>query len=254
MKPAHPNTSIDDLFNHPERFLPSVSVKCAIFSFQDGELLILLAKFGTIGKWALPGGLIYNDEDINDAVKRTLYESTRLRDLFFQPFDAFGKVNKQGNQSLQAYPDGNIAEWMTKRFITIGYYALVEFQKIIPMADDISLEYSWYRLSEVPDLIDDHNQIMEKALQTLRYHIHYQPICYNLLPAKFPLRDLQVIYEVILGRHFDRANFQRTMLATNTLERQDKHFSGKSHRAPFLYSFRKNEYFAALKEAMNKVR
>jgi 8-oxo-dGTP diphosphatase len=254
MKPAHPNATIDDLFNHPERFLPSVSVKCVIFSFQGDELLILLVKFGSISKWALPGGLIYNDEAIDDAVKRTLHENTQLRDLFFQPFDAFGKVDKQGSQSLQAYPEGNIAEWMTKRFITIGYYALVEFQRLVPMTNDPSLEYAWYRLSEVPDLVANHKQIIEKALQTLRYHIHYQPICYNLLPAKFPLRDLQVIYEAILGKHFDRANFQRTMLATNTLERQDKHFSGKSHRAPFLYSFRKNEYFTALKEATSRVR
>ncbi|MFC6099197.1 NUDIX hydrolase [Olivibacter domesticus] len=254
MEPAKPNSTIDDLFNHPERFLPSVSVKCAIFSFQAGELLVLLLKPSNTSRWALPGGLIYNDEDIDDAVKRVLYDSTLLNDLFFKPFDAFGKVNRQGNQSLQAHHEDSVADLMTKRYITIGYYALVEFQKVISMNNDISLEYSWYRLNEIPDLICDHNQIIEKALQTLHYHIHYQPICYNLLPVKFPLRDLQVIYETILGRHFDRANFQRTMLATNTLERQDKHYSGKSHRAPFLYSFRKNEYFTSLKEAMNRVR
>jgi hypothetical protein len=82
--------------------------------------------------------------------------------------------------------------------------------------------------------------------------LNFQPIGYNLLPREFTLKDLQLIYETILGRKLDRSNFQRKILGFGILDRKEKHFTGNSHRAPYLYSFNRPAYFKALKDGLNK--
>ncbi|HNP97273.1 MAG TPA: NUDIX hydrolase, partial [Cyclobacteriaceae bacterium] len=69
-------------------------------------------------------------------------------------------------------------------------------------------------------------------------------------PREFPMKDLQSIYETILGRKLDRANFNRKMMGYGILDKKKKLFTGGSHKAPYLYSFNKRKYFKALENGL----
>ena len=135
-----------------------------------------------------------------------------------------------------------------QRFITVGYYALVEYGKVVPQPDEFSDRCAWHELTRLPKLIFDHRQIIEKALQAMRLQLNYQPIGYNLLPKEFPLKSLLVIYETILGRKLDRGNFNRKILAGDILEKKEKLYSGAAHKAPYLYSFNKKKVLRSAKK------
>jgi len=94
----------------------------------------------------------------------------------------------------------------------------------------------------------DHASIVEKALFTLRTHLRYEPLGYNLLPAKFTMPELQSLYETILDQKLDRRNFQRKMLSYGILKRLKEQRKGVAHKAPYLYSFDLRKYHKALEE------
>ena len=85
----------------------------------------------------------------------------------------------------------------------------------------------------------DHKEIVAKALQTLRSNLDQKLVGMNLLPARFTMKELQHVYESILGEKLRRTTFQREMLSLDILKRHEKHYSGKAHKAPYLYSFKK---------------
>jgi len=247
----------DVLYLGTEVFLPSVSVDCVIFGFHAGELKVLLLKGLHNLKWSLPGGFIYKDEDVEEAATRVLQERTQLTGIFLQQFHLFGDVKRTKQKHAKAMLEKAGVEnpeehWMLQRFVTLGYYALVEYEKVNPVPDANSSECAWHNVTHLRNLIIDHKQIIEKGLQSLRVHLNYQPIGYNLLSKEFTLKDLQLIYETILGKKLDRSNFQRKILSYGILDRKEKQFSGGSHRAPYLYAFNKEKYFKALKEGLNK--
>jgi ADP-ribose pyrophosphatase YjhB (NUDIX family) len=238
-------------------YLPAVSVDCVIFGFHAGELKVLLLKSKYSGEWALPGGFIYKDEDVEAAAVRVLLERTQLKGIFLQQFYFFGDANrtrqKHAKKLLQQLKVSDInAHWLMQRFVTVGYYALVEFDKVKPVPDEFSSECTWHSITVLPDLIIDHQQIIEKGLETLRHQLNFQPIGYNLLPKEFPLKDLQLIYETILNRKLDRANFQRKILSYDILDKKEKQYSGGAHKAPYLYAFNRKKYFNALKNGLSK--
>lgn len=247
----------DVLYRGSDLFLSSISVDCVIFGFHAGELKVLLLKSKLDNKWALPGGFIYRDENVEEAASRVLQERTRLTGIFLQQFHLFGDVKRtEQKHARRMLEEAGVADvdshWIMQRFVTVGYYALVEYEKVNPVPDENSGACAWHNVLELHNLIIDHKQIVEKGLQSLRVHLNYQPIGYNLLPNEFPLKDLQLIYETILGKKLDRSNFQRKILSYGILDRKEKQFSGGSHRAPYLYSFNKKKYFKALQEGLNK--
>ncbi len=142
-------------------------------------------------------------------------------------------------------------KWILQRFITIGYYALVEFEKVVPVPDPLSASCAWRDISDLPPLIFDHRDIIMNALTSMRHHLNNQPIGYNLLPKEFTMKNLQSIYETILNRKLDRSNFNRKMLAAGILDKKEKLYAGGAHKAPYLYSFNKKNYFRVLKEGFN---
>jgi hypothetical protein len=108
-----------------------------------------------------------------------------------------------------------------------------------PKPDKLSDSIGWYEVDKLPELILDHNFIVQKALNHLRTHLDQKLLSINLLPELFTMKDLQQVYEAILGEELNRANFQRKILSLDILERHEKLFSGGSHKAPYLYSFKK---------------
>jgi 8-oxo-dGTP diphosphatase len=236
-------------------FLPSVSVDCIIFGFHDNQLKVLLVKSRSAHRWALPGGFILKDEHTDDAANRILKERTGLGQLFLQQFYVFGEPDRSDKKlhmatlAREGMPAGE-DHWILQRFITLGYYALVEFSHVTPQPDAFSEECGWWDLDKVPALIMDHNRILEKALEAVRLHLLYHPIGYSLLPEKFTMPELQRLYETILGKKLDRRNFQRRMLGYQILRRLEKPKQGVAHKAPYLYSFDLRKYHKALKEGL----
>jgi hypothetical protein len=132
-------------------------------------------------------------------------------------------------------PDND--HWLLKRFVSIGYYALVDFTKAIPTPDSISDSCDWFSLDSLPTLMQDHRQIVDKALQVLQANLDHKLIGFNLLPENFTMGDLQCLYETILNKKLIRAAFQRKMLSLGILERVAKKWTGGAHKAPYLYRF-----------------
>jgi hypothetical protein len=192
---------------------------------------------------------VKRDESLEASARRVLQERTGLENIFLRQFQAFGDPNREKNKRTVT-PVGSVKSWITDRFITIGYWALVEFSKVTPRPDWLSDECKWWDLDSIPKLIYDHNIIVTKALEALRTSLNDHPVGYTLLPEKFTMPDLQRLYETILGTSLDRRNFQKKMLASNVLERLPERKTGGAHKAPFLYRFDKKRYERAMKEGL----
>jgi ADP-ribose pyrophosphatase YjhB (NUDIX family) len=251
------NESISTLLSAGEHnFLPSLSVDCVIFGFHENQLKVLLLKHRHLNMWALPGGFIYKDEPADAAAYRVLKERTGLDEIFLQQFRVFGDPGRSQKEFhiRDLKRDGiDVSEdlWILQRFVTIGYYALLEYSKVSPAADTLSEKAVWWDIHKVPTLILDHREILDKALVTLRTQLNYQPIGYNLLPEKFTMPELQKLYETILDKKLDRRNFQRKILGFDILRRLKETKKGVAHKSPYLYSFDLKKYNAALSQGFN---
>ncbi|MEP6611475.1 MAG: NUDIX domain-containing protein [Mucilaginibacter sp.] len=232
-----------------ESYLPHISIDCVVFGFHEGLLKVLLLTVKNEGGWYLPGGFVLKDEPIELSANRILKERTCLDEIFLQQFHVFGDPQRS-KQHFDMYKDMVPPKdnWFTNRFLTIGYYALVDFCDVNPSPDQFAATCSWCDLNDLPELKLDHALILKTALDTLRLQLNYQPIGYNLMQKEFTMPELQKLYETILDKKLDRRNFQRRMLGFGILKRSEKPRKGGAHKAPYLYSFDLENYDAALKE------
>jgi 8-oxo-dGTP diphosphatase len=232
-----------------ESYLPHISLDCVVFGFHAGIIKVLVLKVKSEDAWYLPGGFLLKEEPIEAAASRILKERTGLDKIFLQQFHVFGDPQRS-KQHFDMYKDMLPAKenWFTNRFLTIGYYALVDFLEATPAPDQFSAIGSWHSLEELPELKLDHTLILKTALDALRLQLNYQPIGYNLMPKEFTMPELQKLYETILDKKLDRRNFQRRMLSFGILKRSEQLRKGGAHKAPFLYSFDLEKYEAALTE------
>jgi ADP-ribose pyrophosphatase YjhB (NUDIX family) len=229
-----------------EGFLPGLAIDTVIFGFHDNQLKVLLLAYKNSSLYALPGGFIHDNEDVNQAARRVLGSRTALTDIYLEQFYVFGDYSRYDPAPLKTImlargytPPNN--HWLLKRFVSIGYYALVDFTKAVPAPDEISDSCDWYGLDELPDLMQDHRQIIDKALQTLQNNLDQKLIGFNLLTDEFTMGDLQSLYETVLNKKLLRAAFQRKMLGLGILERIAKKWTGGAHKAPYLYKFISNK-------------
>ena len=228
-------------------FLPGLALDFVIFGFHQNQLKILLLEYWNTGLFALPGGFIRRNENLNDAARRVLAERTSLNDIYLEQFYIFGDLARHDVTPLRAIMEAKgIAptddHWLLHRFVSVGYYALIDFTKAVPIPDLLSDTCDWYDLDRLPTLMLDHRDIVQKALETLRTDLDRKLIGFNrwaapLLSETFTMADLQRLYETILGQKLRRSSFQRKMLSLDILERLDKKYGGGAHKAPYLYRF-----------------
>lgn len=245
------------LFEKAESFLPSVSIDCIVFGFHEGSLKILLNKFYTYHQWMLPGGFVFKNESVDDAAYRILKERTSLNKIYLKQFHLFGdkdRINLKQNENILLKNNISITEngkphWLLQRFISVGYYAFVEHSKV-NLSEKTDEEIGWFDLENLPDLYSDHNNIVEKAISTIRMQLGYLPIGYELLPEKFTMTELRIIYETISGKKLDRRNFQRKMLSSRLIEKLDEVFKKKGIKSTTLFSFNKKSLNQALENGM----
>lgn len=224
-------------------YLPGISIDCVIFGFHDNQLKILLLNFKNTNWFAVPGGFIKESENLEEAAQRILEERTGLSNIYLEQFYVFGDRDRRDNDELKALmkavdgTDLSPNHYLMSRFLSIGFYALIDFTKANPTPDSISESCEWYEIDAIPTLIYDHTKMVGKALETLRFFLDEKLIGFNLLPEVFTMNDLQNLYETILDKKLLRTNFQRKMLSLGILERLDKKMTGAANKAPYLYRF-----------------
>ncbi|WP_406844717.1 NrtR DNA-binding winged helix domain-containing protein [Flavobacterium soyae] len=204
--------------------IDGISIDCVIFSFDKKNLEVLLVQHAegeSIGKWGLLGGNLQLEESVDNAALRILYELTSLDNIYLE--------------QLKAFTDPDRVK--TERVITIGYYTLVNREDYNIQASNTVIEAKWHKIKDVPDLIFDHNEILEFSLMQLRNRVRQAPIGFNLLPEKFTLLQLMHLYEEILGIELDKSNFRRKILHMKLLLALDEKQQDVSHRAAKLYKF-----------------
>jgi len=223
-------------------YLRHIAYDSVIFGFSGEKLKILITRYHNTGLYALPGGFVQLHENLNDAVRRGLKERTGLDNIYLEQFYTFGNVARYKPEIMQTIleANGHSTEkyaWMLDRFLSVAYYALINYNDVVPTPDALSDSCDWYDMDELPNLMLDHAEIVAKALQTLRENLDRKLVGMNLLPSRFTLGELQKVYEAILGEKLHRGTFQRKMLSLDILKRHEKQYSGAAHKAPFLYSF-----------------
>lgn len=230
--------ALQDLPDVAPFFQMAFSVDCVIFGFDGTELKVLLIKRGEEpfnDYWALPGNLVYLNEDIADAAARVLYELTGLENVFLEQVETFGAVDR--------HPLG--------RVITTAYYSLINITDFIPYPQSHVEEVSWVPAGEVGQLAFDHNRILEACFRKLKKIVRGQPVGFELLPPKFTLSKLQRLYEGILETELDKRNFRKKILSMDILVELDEYQEGVAHRPARLYQFEKSRYDRFLKEGFS---
>jgi hypothetical protein len=229
-----------------EKYIPTLSIDCAIFSFNENSLKVLTIKMKDQDLWGLPGGYVQKNENVDDSAIRILKDRTGTENVYLQQFYTFGNLNRSEG-FFEEYQD---TLWNKQRFVSIGFYALADYQKVSLIVDDISGACEWKYIDDLPPFMMDHRVIFDKALLTLREQLNNHPIGYNLLPEKFTMPELQKLYEAILGKKLNRGNFYRKILRYDILTKLDECRKGGAHKAPDLYSFDLEKYNSALKEGL----
>jgi 8-oxo-dGTP diphosphatase len=231
-----------------EIYIPNLSIDCVVFGFHDAILKVLITKLMDKDLWALPGGYVLKTENLNEAAKRILFSRTGADNIYLQEFKVFSDLNRSAG-IFDDFPD---TLWHKQRFVSVGFYALVDFQDVNLVMDDISDACEWRAIDELPPFMMDHRLIFEKAQDTLRLQLNHKPIGHRLLPEKFTMPELQKLYEIILGKKLNRGNFYRKMLRYHILEKLDESRKGGAHKAPDLYKFDIEKYQLALKNGLNE--
>jgi 8-oxo-dGTP diphosphatase len=226
MKTYQPRLLQDDLYSIPidEFFKSAFSVDCVIFGYHECELKILLIQRGTEpyeNYWALPGDLVYPNEDLDTAASRILNDLTTLTNIPIKQVKTFGKVDR--------HPLG--------RVITIAYLALVEPADLAPHASSWASQTQWHSMNDIPQLAFDHREILDVSLEELKTRILQEDIWHKVLPEKFTLTQFQEVFETILGKAFDKGNFRKKVVKYKFLRKLAEAQTNVSHRPSLLYTF-----------------
>jgi 8-oxo-dGTP diphosphatase len=203
---------------------PSVTVDVIIFTLSEGDLQVLLIQRGHPpfeGMWAIPGGFVGIDESLEDAAQRELEEETGVHDVYLEQLYTFGDLGRD--------PRG--------RVITVTYFALMPADATQLHAGQDASDARWWSVYGLPPLAFDHADILEYALQRLRYKLEYTAVGFELLPETFTLSELQSAYEIILGEELDKRNFRRKILSADVIEATGEYRAGEGRPAK-LYRFR----------------
>lgn len=224
---------------------PNVSVDCVIFGFDGQDLNVLLIDrkdHGVLGEDpAIPGDLIRESENLNNAARRVLHELTGLQNIFLEQLGAFGDPNRISKEQDLDWLKSVRAE-PSARVITVAYYSLIRSDSYEIAASSFAKRAYWQPIKRLPELAFDHNKIVNNALDNLKFRIKYQPIGFELLPEKFTLRQLQKLYEAILGIELDKRNFRRKILKMQFLIPSEEKQEGVPHKPAQYFMFDKHIY------------
>jgi ADP-ribose pyrophosphatase YjhB (NUDIX family) len=226
----------------PDIYMAGVSVDTVIFGFHNDKLKALMLRFGNTPYFVLPGGYVMKEENLDDAALRILQERTGLKNIYLEQFYTSGNTSRSKEKvaiELTKKIIGTIlhSNWFAQRFVSVCYYALIDDTKVNPVTEVFFTEVEWFDVNKLPKVLYDHDAIINKALKRLQSDLDEKLIGSNLMGESFTMNELQKLYEAVYQKKFVRTNFQRKMLSLGVLERLEKQYNGKSHKAPFVYRF-----------------
>ncbi len=212
-----------------------VAVDATVFAYHQKQLDVLLIQRKIEphqGEWALPGGLILNDESLENAARRELKEEAGVQVDFME----------------QLYTFGNPKRDPRNRVIAVVYYALVSPQHHKLKADTDAKDARWWNTNNLPPLAFDHAEIIRTALERLRAKLYYQPIGFNLLEKEFPFSAVENLYTTVLGKAIDRRNFRKKFMQFGILEPTGNIHQEGSGRPAKMFRFHPEKYKKLEKE------
>ncbi|GGB15754.1 NUDIX hydrolase [Puia dinghuensis] len=214
-----------------------VAVDCIIFGFDGTDIKLLLIQRGLKpekGKWSLMGGFLQENESLEQAANRVLKKLTGLEGVYMEQMKAYGEPLRDP----------------VERVLSIAYFALIDIHQY---EKQLSTEYhaEWVHIKKLPELIFDHKKMVENAKKQLRYKAALHPILFELLPAKFTIPQLQILYEGIYDTTFDNRNFSRKVLSTELLIKQKEKDKANSKKGAFYYKLDKRKYKANFQAFLN---
>lgn len=219
---------------------PGLTVDCVIFGLdlEEETLKVMLIERDVepfAGVWAIPGGFVRSDEMLIDAATRELEEETGIAGVFLEQLYTFGD------------PERDPRGWV----VSVAYYALVSPEKHHIHATTDARQARWFPVTALPQLAFDHALILDTALARLRGKLTYAPIGFELLPQKFTIKQLQKLYEIVLGQRLDNRNFRKKIFAMDVLKELGEMQKGVPHRAARLYKFDERKYNQMIKRGLN---
>jgi 8-oxo-dGTP diphosphatase len=210
---------------------PIASVDLVIFALAETGLQVLLMKRGTppfAAHWALPGGFIHLDKDVDldAAARRVLKDKTGVETTYLEQLRSFGGKSRD--------PRG----WS----LSIAYVALISADEIRLRKGLNAIDVAWWPIEgdQVAGLdAFDHPDIFEHALLRLRNKVEYSTLPVHLLPARFTLGELQSVYERILGRRLDKSAFRKRVAEVDFVEPVTGEMRRGSNRPAQIYRLKK---------------
>jgi len=224
-------------FDYTQQATILVAVDCIIFGFIDGSLQLLLFKRRLDpfkNEWSLIGSFVNEKEGVQAAAARVLTEYTGLQNIYLEELGCFGEPARDAGG----------------RVISIAHYAFIR-----PNEEDEELVAQsgarWFKFDELPSLILDHAEMAQQALAKLRSKARYRPIGFELLPTKFTIPQLKMLYDTIYQKDLDRRNFRKKILSMGILQKLEEKDKSGSRKGAFLYSFDKEKYEALSQKGFN---
>lgn len=182
-----------------------IHIISSIFTVDKGELKVLLIKRKNNpynGMWALVGGALYNNEDLITGINREVKEKVGLENVQFEMSSVFSNVDRSP----------------VMRMLAVSYIGIVDFNKVEYLKDtEKTSDARLFSLNEIPELAYDHNEILTKAIQTLKEKILSTNIISSFFPNGFTLPELQMVYEAIFDTTVDKRNFRKKLIQTNAV-------------------------------------
>ena len=224
-----------------------LSVDCTVLGFNGNRLeVLLIRRTGMEGgqefhDMKLPGDLVQEQEDLDDAARRVLTDLTGLKNIPLEQFRAFASMDRTKDPKDVHWLEGS-RQTRVRRILTVAYVAFVKIGRNI-ISEMEGTEALWVPVDALPQLAFDHNRIITEAISWLRMVASMDPsVLYALLPRKFTVTQLRSLYEVVFGGRLDPANFYKKMVQMPYIVALDEHEKGVAHRAARYYRFDKNIY------------
>ena len=216
----------------------ALTVDCVVFGVDEENLKVMLIQRDIEpfkNRWALPGGFVRIEETLEQAAQRELAEESGLQKVFLEQLFTFGDLNRDPRE----------------RVVSVAYYALVKPSEHQVLASTDARDAAWFAVKDIPALAFDHEKILATAWERLKGKLRYQPVGFELLPAKFTLSQIQHMYETILEEKLDKRNFRKKILSMGLLLELDEFQKDVAHRAARLYRFDRQKYKQLQKRGFN---
>ena len=212
--------------NNPLYKNQGIHLISTIFTVEKGITKVLLIKRSNEpfkDMWALPGGALYNNEDINNGLKRELKEKTGIENVYLDMVNVYGKIDRSP----------------VMRMVAVSYMGVIDSNRVSVLKETLKTSNAdWFNINNIPKLAYDHNEILNDSIDKLKNKIFETDILKNLFNEEFTLPELQKVYETILDKTFDRRNFRKKLINDGVIEDTNKVVNFEGKKPAKLYKFK----------------